>query len=187
MEKIEEQSIALERQKLEFQEIIQKINNKDPEKIDVQKAEAMMRSNPRVYEIFEGTVGTLLNMFFDKATGGDKGQQLLKEAEALSIKELLGYNSSCQIEKLIIDQVLLCWAGVIYMENNVFTMLTKGGTPISTHNFYQEELSRYQNRYLKAIETLARVRKLNKGIAFQVNIATDGGQQVNVNEVKKEA
>ena len=30
---------------------------------------------------------------------------------------------------------------------------------------------------------LAKVRRLSKGIAFQVNIAIDGGQQVNVNEM----
>jgi hypothetical protein len=145
----------------------------------------MIRSNPHICEISKGTVGTMLNMFFDETTGGNKGQQLLKEAEVLSIKERLGYNSSCQAEKLIIDQVLLCWAGVNFAENMAMIFLNKEGTSVSTFNFYQDNLSRYQNRYLRAIETLARVRKLSKGIAFQVNIATDGGQQVNVNEVKE--
>jgi len=45
----------------------------------------------------------------------------------------------------------------------------------------------FLRRYLRAIETLARVRKLARNTpALQVNIATDGGQQVNaINEVAK--
>lgn len=38
-----------------------------------------------------------------------------------------------------------------------------------------------QRRYLRACESLARIRKLSKGIQFiQVNIATEGAQQVNM-------
>lgn len=185
MERIEDQNIAFEQQKAEFREIIQKIDKKNPDKTDIQKAEAMIRRNPSLWEITMGVAGSTLKRFLDKLAT-IKSQQLIIEAETLSIKESLGYNSSNQIEKLIIDQVLFCWAGVNYAENHVFTMLTEGGMPLSTLNYWQETLSRYQNRYLRAIETLARVRKLNKGIAFQVNIATNGGQQVNVNERAKE-
>jgi hypothetical protein len=42
-------------------------------------------------------------------------------------------------------------------------------------------LTQAQRRHLRALESLARIRKLSKGSDFvQVNIAADGGQQVNV-------
>jgi hypothetical protein len=42
-------------------------------------------------------------------------------------------------------------------------------------------LRQAQRRHLRAMESLARIRKLSKGIDFvQVNIATNGGQQVKV-------
>lgn len=38
-----------------------------------------------------------------------------------------------------------------------------------------------QRRYWRAMEGLARVRKLSKGVKFvQINVAEAGGQQVNI-------
>ena len=183
MERIEDK--AFEQQKAEFLEVFDKINKDKPDPEDLRKAEAMIRRSPHLWEIGMGIAGSTLYAFIGKITG-NKSQQLIFEAEAMSKKERLGYNSSNQIERLIIDQIICCWVGLRYVENNVFTKITEDGVSFSTFNFWQENLSRYQNRYLRAIETLARVRKLSKGVAYQFNIATDGGQQVNVNEVKKE-
>lgn len=172
-------------QKAEFLELFNKIDRDKPDPEDIRKAEEMIEINPHVWEIGMGVVGSTLHVFLGKITG-NKGQKLIFEAEALSIKERLGYNSSNQIEKLIIDQIMYCWAGVHYVEGHVSAMLTEGSFPLSTLEYWQGTLTRYQNRYLRAIETLARVRKLNKSIAVQFNIATDGDQQVNVGELKKE-
>lgn len=183
MERIEDK--IFEQQKGEFLDIFYKIDKENPDKADIQKAEAMIRSNPHIWEIGMGVADSFLKTFLDKLNP-DKGQQLLLEAEALSIKERLGYNSSCQIEKLVIDQIMFCWAGVIYMEGKVLAIMMEGGYNRQSGEYWQNTLTRYQNRYQRAIETLARVRRLNKGIAFQFNIAANGGQQVNVNEAKKE-
>ena len=45
--------------------------------------------------------------------------------------------------------------------------------------FIKRRLSAVQSRYLRAVKTLARVRKINRFIQ-QINIAMDGGKQVNV-------
>jgi hypothetical protein len=45
--------------------------------------------------------------------------------------------------------------------------------------YWERRISMTQKRYLKAIETLARIRKIT-GPGIQVNISTSGGQQVNV-------
>lgn len=184
MERIKDKTF--EQQKAEFLELFDKIDKDNPAPEDLQKAVAMINKNPHLWEIGPGVAGSILHEFISKITGNKKSQQLIFEAEVMSKKERLGYNSSDQIEKLIINEIIYCWVGLRYVENNVFIKMTENGVSISILNFWQETLSRYQNRYLKMIETFARVRKLNKGIAFQVNIATDGGQQVNVNEAKKE-
>lgn len=184
MEKIEDQNRAFEQQKADFLAIFNRIDKKDPGKADIQKAEAMIRSNPHLWEIGAGAAGSTLNLFLEKITP-DKRTKLFLWAELLSIKERLGYGLSCQIEKLLIDQIMYCWAGVVYVERCVSEAITTSGSMRSLDH-WQNTLTRYQNRYLRAIETLARVRKLNKSISLQVNIATEGGKQVNVNEVKKE-
>ena len=45
--------------------------------------------------------------------------------------------------------------------------------------FIKRRLSAVQRRYTRALETLARVWKINRSIQ-QINIAMDGGKQVNV-------
>ena len=107
------------------------------------------------------------------------------EAEARYIKEQLGYFSANQVERLLIDLILLRWVSVIHIEQKLSILITEEKRVFGPDVYWQKILNRNQNLYLRTIETLARVRKLNKGIAFQVNIATDGGQQVNVNEMLK--
>lgn len=47
--------------------------------------------------------------------------------------------------------------------------------------YCEKRLSAAQRRFTRACETLARVRKLSRNTpALQLNIATSGGQQVNV-------
>lgn len=173
-----------EKQKRMFGEVINKIARGDQDLDTIQMAEGMISINPHVWEVGKGVAGSLLRQFLDKMSS-KKDQQLFLTAEAASIKERLGYSSSCQAEKLIIDQIMFCWAGMIHVESVVSGAMRREGLSLREGEYWQNTLVRYQNRYLRAIETLARVRKLSKGIAFQVNIATDGGQQVNVSEAKK--
>jgi hypothetical protein len=168
----------------EFFGLIDKIDRKNVDKADIQRAQELVRKYPEISSCTLGMAGIILKQFLDKLNP-QKSQQLFFEAETLNLKKELGYATSNQIEKLLIDQILLCWAGVNYTERRVSRMLTEGNYTYESGRYWQETLTRYQNRYLRAIETLARVRKLNKSIAVQFNIATDGGQQVNVNEVNK--
>ena len=179
-----ELSVVSEQDKAEIFELFDKVDKDNPAPEDLRKVKAILSRNPHLWGMSKGVADSNLSGFIGKITN-NKFQQLIFEAEALSKKERLGYNSSSQIEKLIIDEIISCWVGLRFVETNVFAKLSENGVAFSVFNFWQETLSRYQNRHLKAIETLARVRKLSKGIAFQVNIATDGGQQVNVGEVKK--
>jgi hypothetical protein len=168
----------------EFFGLIEKIDRKNPDKVDIQRAHTLVKKYPEITSFTAGMAGSILKTFLDQLNP-QKSQQLFLEAEALNLKKELGYATSNQIEKLLIDQILLCWAGVNYAERRVSCMLTEGNYTYESGRYWQETLTRYQNRYSRAIETLSRVRKLNKSIAVQFNIATDGGQQVNVNEVNK--
>ena len=47
--------------------------------------------------------------------------------------------------------------------------------------YWEKRLSAAQKHFTRACETLARVRKLSRNTpALQLNLATSGGQQVNV-------
>jgi hypothetical protein len=51
--------------------------------------------------------------------------------------------------------------------------------PLSLADYWDRHLAAAQRRYLRACETLARTRRLLQP-TLQVNIAAQGGQQVNV-------
>lgn len=80
-----------------------------------------------------------------------------------------------ELERLLVQQVALAWLKLAYVEYYHARSLLDGSLTIAQAEFRERRLSAAQRRYLRAIETLARVRRLNLP-ALQVNI---GAQQVN--------
>lgn len=158
----------------------ERIDNGFPNNTDVEQVEKVLKFSPQIWENGHSQSGWVLQDYIETIEKSKSSIMFIK-AEARHIKESLGYFSGNQIEKLIIDQILLCWMGVTHIERKVMDLMIQENS--CGRDFWQNTLTRYQNRYLKSLEALARIRKLSKGIAFQVNIATNGSQQVNVNEV----
>jgi len=96
------------------------------------------------------------------------------------VKEELGYSTAPMLERLLIEQVALCWLRQNVMELKL-TRATTGTYTLTVGAYWEKRLSPAQSRYLRACETLARVRKLLRLTPLvQVNIAANGGQQVNL-------
>jgi hypothetical protein len=86
----------------------------------------------------------------------------------------LGYTDAPILERLVIDQVLLCWLRLNYAEYQ-YTSITHGEASWKVRDYWERRLSASQQRYTRAIDALVRVRKLARPMPLQVNI---GGQQV---------
>lgn len=166
----------------EWVNAFKRIDEEKPNSDDVAQVKAMLKCSSHLWENGHGLSGSVLYYYIERIEKS-KSQRLFIEAEARYIKGQLGYCSANQIEKLIIDQILLRWVSVMHIEKRLLILITEEKQVFGPEAYWQKILIRHQNLYLKAIEMLAKVRRLSKGIAFQVNIATDGGQQVNVNEM----
>lgn len=81
-------------------------------------------------------------------------------------------------EALLIDQVVTCWLDEQFTRTAYAQRLSEGLSR-ETADMWQRKLTLTQARYLRAIETLARVRRLIRA-TVQINIAQPGAQQVNV-------
>ncbi len=79
------------------------------------------------------------------------------------------------LETLIIKQIVGAWLRLSFIEYNYSVLSVDGDATIKRVEYWERRLSAAQRRYLRAIETLARVRRLQLP-AVQVNI---GNQQVN--------
>lgn len=96
--------------------------------------------------------------------------------------------SPSHLEQIIIEQVLLSCLWLNIYEQQL-TGLNSGGMTLDRASFWEKRISAAHGRYLRACETLARVRRLTRNNpALQVNIAAQDGKQVNIagDFVKKE-
>ena len=97
------------------------------------------------------------------------------------LMEGMNYEDSSVLEKVLIDNVIITWLRLQWMEYQLIGFMEQQEIRMSVIEYWEKRLSVAQSRHLRACETLARVRKLlmNRP-TLQVNIATQSGQQVNV-------
>jgi hypothetical protein len=116
----------------------------------------------------------LLTTFKEHAT---MHAAVAKRAEQLSSD--LGSGEATQLERLLIDEIVLCWIDYYRIEST-YAQHTGDTFKLADMDQWEHLLASKQRRYLRAIEALARVRQLLKLPAVQVNIAQPGSQQLNV-------
>lgn len=90
----------------------------------------------------------------------------------------LGYDHSSTIEQLLIDEIILEFFRMHYMQMLLTTSITMKRTTDRLIRFADQMVNSAQRRMYKSIQTLMRLRKT--GINLQINIATEGGKQVNI-------
>jgi hypothetical protein len=81
----------------------------------------------------------------------------------------LGYEGSSLPERLLIEQVLLCWVRLGVLERSR-TYAMGGGQAYSYLNYLEAALTLAQRRYTNAIQSLARVRRLMHPRAARVQV-----------------
>lgn len=102
-------------------------------------------------------------------------------AEGDKLKEELDYAAAPPLERLLIDHILTVRLRSIDAENRYNGNVVNQSVSLNVGVYWDNLLSSTQARFLRAIETLARVRRLSRITpALQINIAREGGKQVNV-------
>jgi hypothetical protein len=101
------------------------------------------------------------------------------EERANQIRHELGWSQSSELERMLIEEVVLTNFDYYRIER---CYAKDTGDTFSGDALEQWDriLTSKQKRYLRAIEALARVRRLLKLPVVQVNIAQPGSQQLNV-------
>lgn len=107
-----------------------------------------------------------------KAYTKNEAMRIHLRAEINGLKRSLGYAAATSMERLLIDDVALCWLRLQIMEQLYTQGHAKAKGDVLRYSQYLEgRLSATRRRYLQAMETLARVRGLLSRIGVQVNIA----------------
>lgn len=181
--KQDEQKNAVQVRSPEAQEIFDVLdatNSENPGEADRKRLKEMLEKYPELWEVCGNLAKNALSRTIDSHTKLHNARESI--ARGLEkIKKDFGYAQAPILERLLIDLICICY--VNQYDTQVRYAIAHGSSIALTQGLYWEKrLSATQARYLRACVTLARVRRLSRPAAMQVNI---GAQQVNVAQTKE--
>jgi len=164
----------------EFIDVVKRAYKNKPHKKDIQELRKWLNEYPQIWRaVFD--LSQVIEQNLIERMISDQAAQLAIEKNVEHIRNDLGYETSPIMERLLIDNIVVAWLRWQWNEYQLVTFMGKGEIWISVVEFWERRLSAAQRRYLRACETLTRIRHLTSSKpAVQVNIAGQGGQQVNV-------
>lgn len=142
----------------EINQLLEKINKGNPDPVAVDKVRAWLDANPAVVD----EVGNLCTMAREQLIERSFTTPSTREvimARLRHMRDELGYGDAGELERSLIQHVVMCWVRLHDCEMRYHMMM--GDNPTMAQGLYWErKLSSNQRRYLRAVETLARVKRL---------------------------
>jgi len=112
--------------------------------------------------------------------GSGQGMRECWRQRLKAMRNDLGYAESSPLERLLIQQVRLCWPNLNLTEYR-HTNVMKQSISFACGLYWEKRLTAAQRCFTRACETLARVKRLaHHTPSLQLNIAAEGGQQLNL-------
>jgi hypothetical protein len=178
-EEIEVKAVGVDRYK-KLSELVKNTHKDKPKPEDLAELRRLFDEDPELWRttgnMARRTLDHLLRTYYSQSA-------YARECVTRRVREMrqeFGYTESSPLEKILIEQILVCWINLYVIEINSGTQLCESHSP-ETGLYWDRRLTGAQRRFRRACETLARVRKLSRNTpALQFNIAANGGQQVNV-------
>lgn len=105
------------------------------------------------------------------------------KADVERLRESLLAGSADAVEHLLVSRIIVCHLAAAHADATRAQAVRDGDTPAMLA-WHADQADKATRAFLKAVEALARVRRL-RGPGVQVNVAFQGGQQVNVGTVER--
>jgi len=153
--------------------LVEATNKGKPKQTEVEELKRLLSEHPEVWRNLDLAHNAALRAIGEETS--NKGTQAIMEANYEGIQCEIRYERSNTLERMLVDHVALCWLRLQCMEQRYSGVMSQS-IGISQADYWERRLSAVQRRYLRAVETLARIRRLHLP-AMQVNIAD---KQVNV-------
>lgn len=170
-----------EQTRTKFRALLDKTNRENPQPKDV-KALAELLGGNRKLELWRDVVsaGHLAELTVIENARATAAVKECWKHRLQTLKKELGYEGAPLLEQLLIQQAALCWLKLNLVELS-YSHTMKQSITLTLGIYWEKRLSAAQKRFTRACETLTRVRRLSRNVpALQVNIAAEGGQQVNL-------
>jgi hypothetical protein len=161
--------------------IIRKVDRDNPKPEDVNELRALLRRSETHWQVAGDLMERARRNAIDAMNWG-KSKTVVRESmeEGMNrIRDQLGFAKAPMLERLLIEQVVTAWVRLSLCEIKYSHNMSGSSVGIPEADYWDRALSAAQRRYLRAIESLARVRRL-KLPALQVNVAQADAKQLNV-------
>lgn len=159
----------------ELVRVLTRTNKEKPKQEDMRALRKALRDHPELWR----QIGDLARSNQDRLIEMIGPAKVMQESLRYGVEVMrqeMGYEESPALERLLIEQVLVCWLH-FHRTHHTYINRTSESISITLADFWERKVNAAQRRYLRAVESLARVRKLSARMPLQVNIAQ---QQVNV-------
>jgi len=154
-----------------------KVDRENPDPKALESLREQLRAFPLLSKVLcdlhdRNAQGVIASIAKDRVT-----VEALK-ATVRHMSDELGYEGAPALERPLIEHVVLCWLRLQKAEL-AYSQVLAGSPALTQAAYWERRLTMAQGRYLRAGESLARVRRLARPHRqpLQLNI---GGQQVNV-------
>lgn len=172
-----------EQVRAKFRVLLDKTNKENPHPKDV-KALSNLLSDNRKLELWRdiASAGYLAELtVIENARATTAVKECWKHRLQVLKKDLCS-DGAPMLEELLIQHAALCWLRLTLAELS-YSGVMKRSINLTLGLYMEKRLTMAQKRFTRACETLARIRKLSRNTpALQFNIATSGGQQVNLSK-----
>lgn len=139
-------------------DLIKRTNVESPKPEDMAELRKVLDEHPEIWQaagrMAQRAVTVIIGEYFS-------GSGLLRESVAREIEELragLDYEAAPPLERLLIEQVIVCRLNLYALETNTAVKLTASHTT-EAGLYWDRRLAGAHRRFTRAVEALARVRK----------------------------
>ena len=162
---------------IELRTLARKADKAKPDKGDLVALTAFLNQHPEFWRVYGDLTEQAAGIMLEDMQAPRPMNESMQVGMAYMAAELTQPGDG-ELERLIIGQIVGCWLRLSFVEYTYGRALVTGTLTLNQGDFWERRLSAAQRRYLRAIETLARVRRMNLP-AMQVNIAAQQVNQVN--------
>jgi hypothetical protein len=157
------------------QHMLVRANTERPDEATLAELRAFFDAYPDAWHMVKNLTARVLYAAIDASCrGAIEREALYRHLQAM--RDDLGYAAASPMERTLIDHIVLCWLRLQTAERDYTAAFAHTPAAISLQTYAERRLHSTQARYLRAVDTLARVRRLTHPQPVQVNIAS---QQVN--------
>ena len=140
-------------------ELFEAINKPDPSEADKKAFRERLNEQPGIWQQTTDLAAKLEKKIFGEMCSTSYGAKESFRKRLAAMRDNLNWKNSSEMEKILIEQVCLNWLRLNILEELHHTKTT--GSHSSEHGIYWDKrLNSAQRRYLRACESLAKVRKL---------------------------